>query len=232
MIQTEWAEDSVCMQNQQLMIIFAGPSLTPTSVKLIDDLSLDLREPVRRGDIQKLLNKKQGEPIAIVDGLFNQVLSVGHQEIMDGVEQGFEIWGLCSMGAIRAYELRNFGMKGFGKVYSRFFEMEDFQDDELALLHEPEFPYSTFTEPMVHYRACVEYLLREGMLDKNQSDNILSQLKKIYFGDRTLRYFKKLVADCSGNSTAIPDNFDQFREKQHDLIQFLQSHKVLVQHGS
>ena len=63
------------MQNQQQMIIFAGPSLTPASVKLIDDLSLDLREPVRRGDIQKLLNKKQVESIAIVDGLFNQVLS-------------------------------------------------------------------------------------------------------------------------------------------------------------
>ena len=214
------------------MIIFAGPSLTPTSLKLIDDLSLELREPVKRGDIQKLLTKKQVESIAIIDGLFNQVLSVGHQEIMDGIDQGFEIWGLCSMGAIRAYELRNFGMKGYGKVYRRFFEMEDFQDDELALLHEPEFPYSAFTEPMVHYRACVEYLLREGVLDVSQGDYILSQLKNIYFGDRTLSFFQKLVSNCIGNSTAIPDNFDQFREKQNDLIQFLRSYKGFAIYGS
>ena len=67
---------------------------------------------------------------------------------MDAIEQGWTVFGLCSMGAIRAYELRNFGMKGVGKVYQRFFQMEDFQDDELALFHEPVFP---FTLPFVNF---------------------------------------------------------------------------------
>jgi len=209
------------LQNQQQMIIYAGPSLSSKALELIDELSLDLRQPVKRGDIRKFLETSTPETIIIADGLFHQVLSVGHEEIMDAIEQDWLVIGLCSMGAIRAYELRNFGMKGIGKVYQRFFEMEDFQDDELALFHEPVFPFTPYTEPLVHYRACVEFLMSEGRLNSLQGEVIVSELKKLYFGDRTVEYFSELLSVYLEDVTAVTGQFERFREKQNDLIDFL-----------
>ena len=76
-------------------------------------------------DILKLLKQEFEGNIVIVDGIFQQVIAVGHAEIREALEKGIDILGMSSMGAIRAYEMRDLGMKGYGKVYDWFFRMED-----------------------------------------------------------------------------------------------------------
>ncbi len=69
--------------------------------------------PVKRGDVEKLISEREPGAMAIVDGLFQQCLSVGHAEIRSAVAAGWQVWGLSSMGAIRAYEMRNMGVRGY-----------------------------------------------------------------------------------------------------------------------
>ena len=199
--------------------IFAGPSLTPPAVQLINEKGYALFPPIKRGDLVVLLNNGFRERIVIADGVFQQVLSVGHREIMNAIAAGCEVYGVSSMGAIRAYELRNSGMRGFGKVYSLFFKFEDFMDDEVALLFEATPPYRAMSEPLVHFRECINYLIMEGKISQLQGYSIIGKLKELYFGDRTLLFFEELLLAHTGKHlTDLIDKFESFRCKSSDLL--------------
>ncbi len=99
--------------------LFAGPSahgLAPSS--LLD--SATLLPPVRRGDVDRLVAGNDPGVIVICDGIFGSAAAVSHAEICNALDSGWDVWGVSSMGAIRAYELRSEGMRGFGYVYSLF----------------------------------------------------------------------------------------------------------------
>ncbi len=204
------------------MIIFAGPSLSKEANELICQSGHRLFPPVERGDISKLINQSKKTPIVIVDGLFHQTLAVGHTEIMDALARGWKIYGVSSIGAIRAYELRNQGMIGFGRVYQRFLDEEDFQDDEVALLHLPEPMYIEVSEPLVHFRFCIEDLVDRSTISLGTGKKVIGDLKKMYFGDRTMEIFKKLLQDLVNIpfEKLVPD-FDKYRVKKLDLLNFL-----------
>jgi len=200
-------------------IIFAGPSLTPAVIQLINEKGLTLYPPVKRGDLGGLLDNGFKGRIVIADGVFQQVLSVGHHEIRKAIASGCQVYGVSSMGAIRAFELRDYGMQGYGKVYSFFFEFDDFMDDEVALLFEPIPPYRSISEPLVHFRECINYLIDEGKLSKGQGQTIINRLKELYFGERTLYVFGELLLASTGQHLKeLINNFDSFRCKSLDLM--------------
>jgi hypothetical protein len=205
------------------MIVFAGPTLNDVSHNLCQDLQFDLRDPVQRGDILRLTAESSPGEILIVDGVFHQHLSVGHEEILDAIQAGWKIHGVSSMGAIRAYELRDHGMLGHGMVYHRFLSTNDFQDDEVALLHLPAPDFTNMSEPFVHFRACLEFLKKENFVSAEHCDRIIQHFKNQYFGDRTMWAFESYFKEIVGQDfkTIVP-NFDVFREKQIDLIHFLE----------
>ena len=199
--------------------IFAGPSLTPPAVQLINEKGYALFPPIKRGDIAALLDNGFGGRVVIADGVFQQVLSVGHREIMNAIAAGCEVYGVSSMGAIRAFELRNSGMRGFGKVYSLFFEFEDFMDDEVALLFEEAPPYRVISEPLVHFRECINYLIVQRKISQGQGQVIIGKMKELYFGDRTLQFFEELIlAHTGARLTGLIDKFESFRCKSLDLL--------------
>src|SRR5262245_21414176 len=116
--------------------IFVGPTLhRGLAAKLpfaLDDFVI--LPPVKRGDMQRLLGSTRPGIVAVVDGLFHRNnLAIGHAELRDAIAGGWQVWGLSSMGAIRAAELRTLGMRGCGRVYSRYVEDPTFRDDEVAL---------------------------------------------------------------------------------------------------
>jgi hypothetical protein len=199
--------------------IFAGPSLTPPAVQLIKEKGYALSPPVKRGDLVALLDNGFHGRVVIADGVFQQVLSVGHREIIDAIAGGCEVYGVSSMGAIRAFELRNSGMRGFGKVYSLFFEFEDFMDDEVALLFEETPPYRVMSEPLVHFRECINYLVINGKISQLQGQAVIGKMKELYFGERTLLYFEQLILAYTGKHlTDLINNFELFRCKSLDLL--------------
>lgn len=211
------------MQPKLSTKLFAGPSLTTEAVHLIAATNIELHPPVKRGDFQALIKEGFLGNLIIVDGYFKQLLAIGHYEIRQTLEKGCTVYGLSSMGAIRAYEMESLGMIGFGAVFNWFKQEEDFQDDEVSLLHGPAPDYSTFSEPLVHFRTCVAHLIAEKKLNLEKGNSIIQQLKSLYYGDRTMDLFCQLLQkETAINPDFIRTNFSKYQIKQLDVIDFLQ----------
>lgn len=207
-------------------VIFVGP----TAAGLPDPewprrLGFEVRPPVRRGDVRLLLPESPGV-LVIVDGVFHHALAVGHVELRNAVNRRWNVWGLSSMGAIRAYEMRFMGVRGFGRVYDLFCRCGDFQDDEVALIHEQAPPHRPLTEPLVHLRLALSGLRDDGLLNAAVAAEVAEVLKGLYFGERTLsRLFAELGCRVEpGALSAIRarlEPFSKFRVKSLDLERFL-----------
>lgn len=206
---------------------FVGPTLQ--GIEQLKHLQLDVTclPPVRRGDIEALTAQSPPGRIVIVDGIFHQFPSVGHIELRTALDKGWQVWGLCSMGAIRACEMRALGMRGYGTVYERFVQDEDFTDDEVALLHGPAYPYPSISEPLIHMRFALDDLVIRGELVRGEADAVVEHLSRLWFGYRTLALLRQLVLERQPQvETDLLDawlaNFEQFRIKSWDLWKFLQ----------
>ena len=83
-------------------VVFLGPSLPGAAARMI--LDADYRPPAQRGDILGAA-RDGARLIGLVDGFFHGVPAVWHKEILFALEQGAQVWGAASMGALRAAEL-------------------------------------------------------------------------------------------------------------------------------
>src|SRR5262245_22379019 len=109
-----------------LPIVFLGPSLPRQAAAKI--LQADFRPPIRRGD---LADVGDGQVVGIIDGQFDQSLSVSPREVLLAVKRGVLLFGSSSMGALRAAEVP--GMAGIGHIYQLFRDERIVDDDEVAL---------------------------------------------------------------------------------------------------
>lgn len=209
-------------------VIFLGPTSQDCGdVQSALGDSFTILPPVKRGDVTMLMRNQAPATLVIVDGMFHGCLSVGHAEIREAVKCGWNVWGLSSMGAIRACEMRDLGMNGFGRVYEQYVTDADFQDDEVALLHGPLPPYPGLSEPLVHLRVAIEELQRHRFLTASNAKKVTDQLKRLWYGGRTLALFQSLVLQSvSPKKKAAAEEFlspfSRFRIKTLDLQQFLQ----------
>ncbi|MFJ6904951.1 TfuA-like protein [Streptomyces griseoluteus] len=204
--------------------LFAGPTIWGMDAASWADTGVTLRPPARRGDIDSLLSEEPGI-LAIADGTFHSYPAVGHAEIRTALEKGWQIWGLCSMGAIRAAEMHTLGMRGFGDVFEAYAEDPDLDDDEVALLHSSEPPFRPMSEPMLHLRRFLADLTDRQLLTGSQSSAIVSELKQRWYADRTMGALRNALTHHADLPATVLHaemaNFDAFRTKQHDLLRFL-----------
>ena len=118
--------------------LYAGPSAHGVPKELFLRHGIRVLPPVRRGDVDALIEGAREPGIVIIcDGVFESQPAVSHAELSRALDGGWSVWGVSSIGAIRAFEMRAEGMLGFGYVYQQFARFEDFTDDELCLLHWP-----------------------------------------------------------------------------------------------
>ena len=208
------------------VVVFAGPTLASSARARALAAGFDVRPPVKRDDVAKLVASRARPGIlAIVDGVFHEALAVGHAEIRDAVGAGWNVWGVSSMGAIRAREMSSLGVNGFGEVFARYGGVDDFQDDEVALLHEATPPYKALTEPLVHLREAIDHLVRARLVSRAVARDVVRELKSRWYGERTIRGTCDLFARHATPVDAIRRElsaFDRFRLKTIDLERFLE----------
>ncbi|MCO6003536.1 TfuA-like protein [Actinoallomurus purpureus] len=208
------------------LILFAGPTAYGVDRRLIFRMDVSVRPPVRRGDVEALVRDAGGvHTIAIVDGTFHSYPSVGHAEIREAVEAGWTVWGLSSMGALRAAEMRHLGVRGFGDVYARYAADPEFDDDEVAVLHASEAPYRPLSEPMIHIRGFLEDLAERGIISQEACRSVALDLKQRWYAERTLRTvhdsLKRVdVREWDVVRSGLAD-FGSFRSKTSDLVRFM-----------
>ena len=209
-------------------VLFAGPTLhRARAIRPLDLDAFDLQPPIQRGDLPRLLARRRPPGcLILVDGLFHNVLSVGHVEIRDALAAGYTVWGMSSMGAIRAREMGPLGMRGFGRVYASYCGPGDFRDDEVALVHEPTPPYAEHSEPLVHLRAGLADLVARGLLTPADSDGTVEELRRMWYCERTLALTCRLLTDRAPElAPVLPawvEDFDRFRVKALDLLDFVE----------
>ena len=164
-------------------IIFAGPSMPPTARPNLPGLCW--RPPARRGDLYRAAQQRPAV-IGLVDGYFDTVPSVWHKEILWALSRGIHVLGSSSVGALRAVELAEFGMRGVGKVYEDFRDGILQDDDEVALLHAPAaLDYTPLTEAMVNMRATAARAVRDGVLQDQEANALLQTAKSLFYKQRT-----------------------------------------------
>jgi hypothetical protein len=203
--------------------VYIGPSAYDLKIDFFDEFNATLHPPVKRFDIDHLLASSPIPGIiVIVDGVFFPHPAVGHVEIREAIAKGWEIWGLSSMGAIRAFEMRNDGMHGYGYVYGCFFKYDDFKDDEMALLYNSDTPYHPLTEPLINTRYFLAYLMDKNLITLDAYENIVAELAQLWFGYRTTDLLEDLLSkhNCDAAVFIELSHFKKFRIKTIDVINF------------
>ncbi len=163
--------------SDKLPIIYLGPSMPLNEAKEI--INAEFRPPIKRGD---LVNLSPNSRIAIIDGVFEQNLSVSPKEIIDILSRGAYVFGGSSMGALRAAEVP--GMIGVGRVFQWYRDKIITRDDEVALLFDP-YANEALTVPMVNVRFAIERLCSLGTIDYKTGNSIIEAALKIHYKERT-----------------------------------------------
>jgi hypothetical protein len=152
---------------------------------------VDYVPPIRRGDLSRY---EETDVLLILDGEFNQSLSVSPKEILHAVNRGQQVVGASSMGALRASELHSFGMTGVGWVYERFARCSVRHDDDVALTYNP-FTMEPVTVPMVNVIYWMERAAGSGLVSRRESRAVISGARQIFFANRTEKH---LIAVMDG----------------------------------
>jgi len=191
------------------IIIFLGPSLSREEAQQILPDAHYL-PPVRCGDILRVLRFKP-QIIGIIDGYFEKTAAVWHKEILVAIENGVHVIGGSSMGALRASELVDFGMKSIGSIAHDYINGTINDDDEVAVLHGlKQSAYLPLTDAMVNIRNSLSYALSEKIIDKYNADIIFNTAKQLFYQERNI--YKAI-------EIAIKQGADKIQTAR--LIQFL-----------
>lgn len=177
--------------------VFAGPS----TFGLPDELwpvASQWRPPAQRGDVAQLVQAQAPGVLVLCDGVFDATPAVSHAELCTALDAGWQVWGVASIGAIRAWELRDEGMHGFGQVFAMFGDHPDFTDDEMCLLHFPEAPYFPVTEALVNVRVALREHAAACQIDEAAAAHLVEALSSRWFGDRSETLIRHILVEQCG----------------------------------
>lgn len=195
-----------------MKIIFCESTLSKKELELEYPGEWVVYPAVRRGDIYSIINREEAiECLAIVDGLFDQCLSVSHKEILLALKKGISVIGLSSMGALRASELYNYGMLGSGEVFKRYKDQLIDSDEEVAISYTQRKGKMYSTVPLINIRLSVE---------KHELGNsIIQTSRKIFFKERT---WDRVQQELTKKQFVFLKN-SYVDQKKKDLLNFLSS---------
>lgn len=165
--------------------VYLGPTLSvETAMKHL--WQAHYHPPIKCGDIIRIL-RLEPKKIVIIDGLYETVPAVWHKEILLALELGIEVWGAASMGALRAAELYQYGMHGFGAIFNDFKNGVLCDDDEVAVLHHQQHEkYKPINDAMVNIRATCEYAWSKNVITAEEKLQLIKCCKSQFYPYRLL----------------------------------------------
>lgn len=213
------------------IFLFIGPTSYGLSLNDIITAQTTVLPPVRRGDIQALIERENPATVVIVDGTYHAYPAVSHVEIKNSLKQGWAVWGLSSMGALRAAEMTTLGMRGYGEVFQRFAQNPDLPDDYVALIHGEESPWFPVSEPLVHIECLLQEAVRSSVISSEMYKQLMDEMRNMWFGYRTLKFLREKMSALPVPNrelvNAMIDNMNDYRIKSRDVISFFQEKPFL-----
>ncbi|MCP4122617.1 MAG: hypothetical protein GY751_12760, partial [Bacteroidetes bacterium] len=173
-------------------IVFLGPSLSRQKAQQI--LPAHYLPPVAQSDLFSAVEKYAPKVVVIIDGVFEQSLSVWHKEILYALSKGIHVFGCSSMGALRAAETSHYGMTGFGEIYEMYATGKLQDDDEVALWHlDEDNDYLNICEPMVNIRQTLAFALEKNEISEQLHDKLVAIGKNLYYPKRSIAKIVELA---------------------------------------
>ncbi|GLW34287.1 TfuA-like protein [Actinoplanes regularis] len=184
--------------------VFLGPSLD--AAEAVDLLpGAIVRPPIEHGDLLRL-DPGPGDRVFIVDGLFMLRAPVRHREILHYLDRGVVVAGSSSMGALRAAELWQYGMRGAGTVFELYRDGVVTDDDEVAVVHAPaEEDHRSMSEPLVNLRVALDRAARAGVLTTGEASRLLEIGRALPFRARGRRALRRAATGGPAG-----DSFERF----------------------
>jgi hypothetical protein len=166
------------------LAVFAGPTLEASEARpILPGLYLP---PAEQGDLVKLARERRVRGVVLIDGAFGRVPAVRHKEILWILSQGIPVWGAASMGALRAAELADYGMQGFGVIYRWYRRTPFLDDDEVAVaMGPPELGSRPLSDALVNIRASLRRAERSSVVRRELRLILEDMARRTYFPQRT-----------------------------------------------
>jgi hypothetical protein len=102
------------------------------------------------------------------------------------LSRGIAVYGAASLGALRALELRSYGMIGVGQIFEAFADGTLLRDDEVALIHGPgEASYAPLSEPLVNIRWTLAAAVEAGIIDPGTRDGMVARAAATFYPRRS-----------------------------------------------
>jgi hypothetical protein len=166
------------------VVAFLGPTLAVDDARAL--LDAEYLPPAGHGDVLRAALRRP-RVIALVDGVFERVPTVWHKEILFALSEGIHVYGAASMGALRAAELADFGMRGVGEVYRAYADGALEDDDEVAVAHaDAGYGFRPVSDAMVDVRATLEAAVAEGTVSGETADELVRRIKSTFYARRLL----------------------------------------------
>jgi TfuA protein len=193
-------------------VIFIGPTLSIDKAKEI--LDADYRPPAKKGDLLKLIPTAV-KFVGLIDGYFLQDYPPTPIEVYNLLrKKDVLVFGSSSLGALRAVELKRFGMMGIGKIFNLFLKGIIDSDDEVAVTFTGYREYQS--DALIDIRYNLFLAQKKQIIDKNTKRNILRIAKKTYFPYRT-------YDDILEKSKKV---FSLQKKQIEDFGEYVSKHKV------
>jgi hypothetical protein len=176
--------------------VFAGPS---TAGQALD--GFQLRPPATRGAVIEAV-RSGFTRIAFIDGAIDHRDQVPLRELRLVLAiPEVQLFGAASMGAIRAVQLANYGMRGAGRVYRLFRHGVLTDSDEVFLLHAPAaLRYRPLTLPLVNIRYTLRAMRRGGELTAGEARALAAYMRDVPWFDRDTRSVVAAVFAICGST--------------------------------
>jgi TfuA protein len=183
-------------------VVYLGPTLSREAAERV--LTAEYLPPICRGDLARL--PEEVRFVGIVDGEFYQSLAVSPKELLPLLKRGVQVFGASSMGALRAAETYRLGTIGVGKIFAMFRDGILDGDDEVALVYEPE-TYRKLSEPLVNLRCALEMAAEAKIIDEEERDCLVLQMKSYYFPERSHKALQRLCPALASyfRDSVLPD---------------------------
>jgi len=213
-------------------IVFLGPTMPIEKAKEI--LDAEYKAPAKKGDFLRLITSNV-KIVGLIDGYFLQDYPPTPIEVYNLLrKKSVTLYGSSSLGALRAVELRKFGMIGIGKIFELFLNRVIDSDDEVAVTFTDYLQYKS--EALIDIRYNLFLAQKKNIIDNQTKKNILNIAKKTYFPYRTYNdiIFQSKMTFPS-NKRQI-ENFEEYiiknkkSLKEKDAIKLLLSIKKKLEH--
>jgi hypothetical protein len=191
-----------------IAVVTLGPSLPAAEARRLFPAA-QVRPPVAGGEVLGW-GLRSGDTLLVIDGLFLQSRAVRHKELLFLLESGVTVLGASSMGALRAAELHEYGMRGIGRVFRAYRDQDITGDDEVALLHsDAESGYRVLGWAMVDLRDAVADARAKGILSQADAETVVEAAAALPF---TARHAASILA-AARERGACPESLDRFKTK-------------------